>query len=110
MARVTTQTISVSAGVTAAQPASVPLDYQIANYNIGYGVTKSGTGDVTYSVQRTMGDVLGGGTLRWFDVVSGKTTSFDGNFTMPSAGVRLQVTAVSGVSTLNFDVQQSGVT
>lgn len=110
--RESSQTISVSAAVTAGAanaPAVIPLDHHIANYNVGYAVVKTGTGDMTYAVQGTLHNVLDPNvTPTYFDIVSAKTDSFHGNTTVPYAGIRISFSAVSGAATANFIVRQAG--
>ncbi|RJO72860.1 MAG: hypothetical protein C4523_02495 [Myxococcales bacterium] len=109
MARTTTVSAKGSAGT---QSAWIPLDQHISPFNVGFGVVKSGTGDITYSVQHTFNDVLAGETATAFDhsSVSGATGSVDGNYAYPVKAVRLNITAASGASSLQFYVIQAGIT
>lgn len=95
-----------------AASASTPilLNHFPAPVNIGFGVVKAGTGDVTYTVQHTFDDVGNGATATWFDhsLVSGKTATVDGSYLYPIMAVRLNVTAVSGAVTATLKVVQAG--
>jgi hypothetical protein len=100
MARVTSITI---AGTVSASP-PVPLCRTGDPIETTYAVIR--TGGITYSVQYTLRDVLNAyptttstaASTDWFDLVSGRTASFSGNFAFPVNAVRLRTTAVSGNS------------
>lgn len=80
-------------------------------FNVGFGVVKSGAGDITFTVQHTFDDFQNGATATAFDhsEVSGKTGTVDGNYAYPVRGIRLNVTAVSGAATATLKVLQAGV-
>ena len=107
MARVITVTVSGSAGGNSNW---IPLNHYAVPFNVGFGVVKTGTGDVTYSVQHTFNDVLAGSAATAFDhsFVSGQTASRDGNYAFPVMATRLVVTAASGAANLEFHVVQAG--
>jgi hypothetical protein len=102
-----TQVVSV-AGVSASR--WIPLDTNLNPFNVGFGVAKVGTGDVTYSVQHTFHDLETETSVKAFDhsQVSGRTTDIDGNYAFAVKGIRLNVTAVSGVVTAVLRLIQSG--
>lgn len=89
----------------------MPLDQHIAPFNVGFGVVKTGTGDITYTVQHTFNNVIAGSAATAFDnsYVSGKTANADGNYAFPVAAIRLNVTAVSGVATAELTAWQAGL-
>jgi hypothetical protein len=91
--------------------AVIPIDQYQRPTNIALGcVITSGT--ATYTVQHTFDDVFSPtfnpGTAVWFDhpVIAGKTTNFDSNYAAPPRGVRLHVTASTGV--VQMTLVQSG--
>lgn len=102
------QQISLSASGASAW---IPMDPHISPFNIGFGVAKTGTGDITYTVQHTFDNVIAGSAATAFDhpYVSGATTNRDGNYAFPVAAVRLNVTAVSGVATATMILYQAGI-
>lgn len=100
-------TTVVVAGVSASN--WVPLDRQIAPFEIGYQVVVAGSGTATYSIQHTLDDVANGGTATAFDVVSAKTINSDGSLKNPSSAIRLSVTATSAPATVTATFLQSGV-
>jgi len=89
----------------------IPLDPHRNPVNVGFGVTKVGTGDITFKVQHTFDDVLAEASAVAFDhsLVSGKTASQDGSYAYPISAIRLNVTAVSGVATAILSVVQAGI-
>ena len=102
--RVTVTNVGVS------QP--IPMDQYLTPFNVGLGaIIVSGT--PTYSVQHTFDDVFdpnyNPSTGTWFNQpdITGQTTSVDGNYAFPVSAIRLNVTAGTGVVTL--DVLQAGV-
>lgn len=106
--------IRVSVG-SATTSAVIPLDQYISPFNVSVGVTLSAGASLTYKVQYTFDDVFSPtfnpSTATWFDhaTITGKTASFDGNFSMPVSGIRLNVTPyTSGTATMN--VLQAGLT
>lgn len=91
----------------AAVAASAPLimDRKQNPFSVGFGVVISGT--LTYSVEHTFDDLLGGTytalTATWFPnaTVAAQSTSKDGNYAYPVTAIRLNVTAyTSGGATL----------
>ena len=100
--------IAVVAGVSASR--WIPLDTGSNPFNVGFGVDKIGTGDITYSVQHTFHEVLEGTSALAYDhsQVSGRTASIDGNYAFAVNAVRLNVTATSGTATAVLRLIQSG--
>ena len=97
-------------GVGASTP--VPLDNYISPFDVGIGVTVTGT--ATYTVQFTFDDVQAKGynpaTGAWFDspdtAVAGATTNGASNIAFPVTAVRVNVTA--GTGTVQLVVIQAG--
>ena len=89
----------------------MPVDPHISPFNIGGGCVKSGTGDITYTVQHTFNDVLAGSAATAFDhpYVSGKTASTDWNYAFPVKAIRLNITAVSGSASIEMTAIQAGL-
>ena len=75
------------------------LNYRGPDFNVGIGVVLNATGNLTYAVQHTFDNVFVKGfseedaTKHTHDTITGKTASFDGNYTNPPAAMRLQLTA-----------------
>ncbi len=106
--------IRVAVG-SATTSAVIPLDQYISPFNVSVGVTLTAGANLTYKVQYTFDDVFAStfnpSTATWFDhaTITGKTSSFDGNFAFPVTGIRLNVTPyTSGTATMN--VVQAGLT
>jgi hypothetical protein len=106
--------IRVAVG-SATVSAPIPLDQYISPFNVAIGVTLSAGASLTYKVQYTFDDVFSptfsAATATWFDhaTITGKTASFDGNFSFPVTACRLNVTPwTSGTATIN--VVQAGLT
>lgn len=90
----------------------IPLDPLRNPVHVGFGVTKIGTGDITFKVQHTFDNVMEPGasaTAYDHSLVSGKTASIEGSYLYPISAIRLNVTAVSGVATAALTVLQAGV-
>lgn len=79
----------------------IPLDTYQDPFNVSIGVVLSAGASLTYSVQHTFDDVFADNfdpaTATWFTNagLSAKTTSLDGNYTMPVTAIRLNVTTYS---------------
>ena len=92
----------------------VPLDTYQNPFNVSIGVALSAGASLTYSVQHTFDDVQAPGfdpsTATWFtnSGLSAKTTSLDGNYTLPVTALRLNVTSYSG-GTATMTVIQAGM-
>lgn len=100
---------TTTTAVTATSTNWIPLNHHAGDFGLRYVVSKSGTGDRTYSVQGTINDILGGATATVFDLVSGQTADqIDGTAAEPMTGIRLTTTAGSGVATMSMTVLQQG--
>lgn len=85
-----TVTLRVSASGQVAGP--IPFNQYVEKFNVGFGCVKSGTGDITYSVEHSYdGD-------NWFEhsTVSGQTGNAEGAYNDIVKMARLKATAVSG--------------
>lgn len=95
------QVVTVS---SATSSAPLQVDYNLAQFNIGFGCVISAGAVLTYKVQHTFDDVFNSAiTPTWFDnsTVTAQTANKDGNYTSPVAAIRLTVTAyTSGNVTL----------
>lgn len=86
----------------------IPVDRAIAPFAIGFGVAVAAGSTLTYSVEHTFVDLLGGVTPVAAEIyphatVAAQTTSKDGNYAFPVTGIRLTVTAyTSGSATLTI--------
>lgn len=80
---------------------SLVMNTNISPFNVGFGVTVSGT--VDYTVQHTFDDPAVGFTT-WFShpTVAGESTNQDGNYAFPVTGVKLLVNSGSGSATLQL--------
>lgn len=80
---------------------------------ISYHILKTGTGDITYSLQGTLSNLEEGGlnvstvSAKAFDIVSGKTGTFLSSFAFPVMAIRLNATAVSGAGNLDLITLQT---
>ena len=92
---------------SATSSAPIPLDHYRDPFNVGVGVSVTGT--LTYTVEHTFDDVFAEGfnpaTATWFanSGLSAKTASLDGNYAFPVTAVRLRVSAyTSGSATMTI--------
>lgn len=92
----------------------IPLDTYADPLNVGIAVVLSPGASLTYSVQHTFDDVWSNSfnpaTATWFNNsgLTAKTTSLDGNYTLPVTAIRLNVTTyASGSATMT--VIQAGM-
>jgi hypothetical protein len=90
------------------------LDNYISPFNVGFGVSVTGT--PTYTVQHTFQDVFAEGfnpaTAEWFDhpTIVDQTVKQDGNYAFPVVAVRLRVSAVaSPTDTASLTLIQAGI-
>ena len=89
----------------------IPLSRTSLPVETTYAVIKAGGGDLTYSVQYTLREVLTGYTSAnadWFDATSARTASFSGSIAFPVNAVRLLTTVASGSATAQLWVLQGG--
>ena len=72
----------------------IPMNHYVTPFNVGFGVTKTGT--VDYTVQHTFDDVFSStfnpATANWFDhpTIAAKTANADGNYAFPVTGIRIK--------------------
>lgn len=91
--------------------AVAPMNINTSPFNVGFGVTVSGT--VTYTVQHTFDDVwsttFNPATANWFDhpTIASKSTEQDGNYAFPVSAIRLK--GVSGAGTATIRILQAGI-
>ena len=98
-------------GSAGGDSAWVPLNQYQTPFNVAFGVTKAGTGDVEYKIQHTFDNVLANASAASIFThadVTAATGDADGNYAYPVAAIRCHVTAASGASTLQFYVRQAG--
>lgn len=87
-------TMDVGYAADAVSPTLRPLDVRLGGgFNVGFGCSVD-SGSPTYSVQHT----YDGSTWYTHSTVSGETTSQEGVYTSPVAGIRLLWTAAGGVT------------
>ena len=94
-------TVSVS-GVGSS--ALIPLDNYISPFNVGLGVTVTGT--ITYTVEHTFDNVFDPNYTpaagNWFvnPDITGQSANADGNYAFPVTAIRLITTAGTGTATM----------
>jgi hypothetical protein len=83
-----------------------PMNLNTSPFNIGFGVTVSGT--VDYTVQHTFDDVYSASfnpsTATWFShpTIASLAANADGNYAFPVTGIRLLVNSGGGTATLTL--------
>lgn len=81
----------------------IPLDYTQSPFNIGFGVTVTGT--VNYTVEHTFDDVQDS-TITPIafshSTAANQTTNQDGNYAFPVRAVRVTVNSGSGTAKLTI--------
>ena len=80
---------------------TVVMNTNISPFNVGFGVTVSGT--VDYTVQHSFDDPAG--TIsNWFShpTVVGEVAAADGNYAFPVTAIKLLVNSGSGTATLKL--------
>jgi hypothetical protein len=85
---------------------TVVMNTNISPFNVGFGVTVSGT--VNYTVQHSFDDPSG--TIStWFShpTVAAQTANADGNYAFPVSAIKLLVNSGSGTATL--ELIQAGI-
>jgi len=85
---------------------TVVMNTNISPFNVGFGVTVSGT--VDYTVQHSFDDPAG--TIStWFShpTVAGEVAAADGNYAFPVTAIKLLVNSGSGTATLK--IVQAGI-
>jgi hypothetical protein len=92
------QTVSkTSAGSSSA----LVMNTNISPFNVGFGVTVTGT--VNYTIQHTFDDPAVGFTT-WFShpTIAAKTDNQDGNYAFPVTGIKVLVNSGAGTATMNL--------
>lgn len=93
---------TVDIGYTAASvsPQINPKLSRVPQFNLGFGCSVE-SGSPTYTVEQT----YNGGTWYSHATVSAETTSQEGVYTSPVAGIRLKFTAAGGVTFTGYQVE-----
>ena len=80
---------------------SLVMNTNISPFNVGFGVTATGT--VNYTVQHTFDDPAVGFTT-WFShpTVASQAANADGNYAFPVTGIKVLVNSGAGTATLNL--------
>jgi hypothetical protein len=88
-----------------------PMNINTSPFNVGFGVTVSGT--INYTVQHTFDNVWSStfdpSTATWFDhpTIASQTTNKDGNYAFPVSAIR--VIGNSGGGTATLTLLQAGI-
>lgn len=87
--------------------AIIPMNLDSTPFNVGFGVTISGT--PTYTVQHTFDNPWTTTSPVWFDhpTVAAETANADGNYAFPVAAIKVAITSGTGTATLT--VIQAGI-
>lgn len=104
----------VTASGTAVTTSStwIPLDIHSTPFNVGFGVVKTGTGDVTFRVEHTFDNIFDSSvtpTAFIHDDVSAKSANIDGNYAFAVRAARITFVSASGTVGATFTVVQAGV-
>lgn len=85
----------------------LPMSLNTNPFNVGFGVVVTGT--VNYTVQHTFDNPQEVASPTWFShpTVAAATTSQDGNYAFPVAGIKILVNSGSGTATMT--VIQAGI-
>ena len=81
----------------------IPLDYKQSPFNVGFGVTVTGT--VTYQIEHTFDDVFDSTITPVafkHSTLTGQTSNKDSNYAFPIRAIRLNNTAGTGTSTITI--------
>ena len=85
---------------------TVVMNTNISPFNVGFGVTVSGT--VDYTVQHSFDDPAGTiSTSVSHPTVAGEVAAADGNYAFPVTAIKLLVNSGSGTATLK--IVQAGI-
>ena len=101
-------TVVAQNGVNSGNSPTVPLDYMISPFNIGFAAIIGGT--PTYKIQYTFDNILDPTvTPTWIDVtgLTGLVANKDSSITTPCRAIRTVVTG--GTGTVTLTVVQAGV-
>lgn len=83
-----------------------PMNINTSPFNVGFGVTVSGT--INYTVQHTFDNVwatdFNPSTANWFDhpTIASQSTTKDGNYAFPVSAIRLLTNSGGGTATLTL--------
>lgn len=102
---------TVSGTSVGTSTAWIPTDIFTSPFNVGFGVVKSGGGDVTFRVEHTFDDVQDSNvtpTAFIHDDVSAANANSDGNYAFPCRAIRLTVVSASGSVGATLTVIQAG--
>jgi hypothetical protein len=89
-----------------AESAPSPMNLNTSPFNVGFGVTVTGT--VNYTVQHTFDNVwdpnFNPATAVWFDhpTIAGQSTNKDGNYAFPVVAIRLKGNSGGGTATMTL--------
>ena len=114
-----TRRISVSqasAGTINSATSWIPCDIHQTPFNIGFGVTKLGGGDVTFRVQHTFDNIFdpdataatGGVQVFTHPDFTAANASKDGNYAYGVRAVRMLIVSACGSATCDLDLIQVG--
>lgn len=80
----------------------IPLDYKQSPFNVGFGVTVTGT--VTYKIEHTFDDVYDSTItpVAFSHSTASGSSNTDGNYAFPIRAVRITVTAGTGTVKLTL--------
>lgn len=94
-----TQTVTAN-GATPVLGAWMPVDLKASQFQIGFGVTVTGT--ITYTVQHTYDNPqLVVSPTPWdHTVVAAKSAAAEGSYSSPVTAIRLKTTAGTGTATI----------
>ena len=96
-----TQTVTANGG-TAVYGAWMPVDIKASQFQIGFGVTVTGT--ITYTVQHTYDDPQTvASPVAWpHATAAAKSTAFEGSYSAPVRAVRLSTSAGTGTASITM--------
>jgi len=97
-------------GVSATAMDWQSLDHHVPSFHVSFSVFKTGTGDITADVQRTLSnldpaDTAVSARASTLMTISDTTAAAISN---PAAALRLNFTAVSGSANVTFQILQAG--
>ena len=84
------------------QSAWIPMDYKQSPFNVGFGVTVTGT--VTYQIEHTFDDIydLTITPVAFSHSTASGSSNTDGNYAFPIRAVRITISAGSGTVKLTL--------
>lgn len=87
---------------------TIPMNLDSTPFNVGFGVTVTGT--VTYTVQHSFDPVWQtDGVTTWYNhpTIASLSANADGNYAFPVSAIKIVVTA--GTGTVQLTVIQAGI-